>query len=98
MLTKSDIITEKVVRDHLVDLGYSPDALSPEAMEEFIAELKELYSGHFQEGKTDNGDCHEESETNPPHPFSNSAEFESCLAVEVKSTNNSSKISKSLEI
>jgi hypothetical protein len=47
MLTDNDSITEQVIREHLVELGYSPDSLQPDVMKEFIAELKELYENHI---------------------------------------------------
>jgi hypothetical protein len=47
---KYEPITEGVIKSHLLELGYSTDALSPSVMQEFISELQDLYeSGALEE-------------------------------------------------
>lgn len=43
MLKTGNVITEEIIRAHLIDLGYAPDSLPPAVMLDFIAELSALY-------------------------------------------------------
>ncbi|KAJ2995914.1 hypothetical protein HDV02_000314 [Globomyces sp. JEL0801] len=46
----SDLITSELIQKHLVEMGYSPNALPPDVLEDFVKELKDLYmAGAFHE-------------------------------------------------
>jgi hypothetical protein len=46
----SEIISRSAVKEHLVEMGYRADALPDNILDDFVTELKDLYTnGHFED-------------------------------------------------